>query len=348
MTQFKKRSHRAKERLETASPRFKWVFRACEAARTGGVEWPQHVFCATDAVEPLAVRELEKGGVLKQFLQLNTDEQITMFASGLMWASWRMTQGIYRFDDAVYDAVVQTEQAHKIPADMLRRLPEWCVYVETPGLTCDFGTGDTQLHGVWACFALNYNRELLMIYADVDGSEFDDIMPPTIHIDTSEETLEAGIKVVMSETGHSDPVLAAKLQNWLLPVVNLLLYLCADREIMHKNKVAEPANPQAKKTKKGWRLFPANTIKTWDVGVRIGAAIRQAQQASAMGAETGRTVRPHVRNAHWRTVVSGKMKDATGQPIPAEKRKRDLRWMPPMAVNVDDVGDLPAVIRKVK
>lgn len=261
MAQFKRRSHRAKTRLETASPRFRWMFDACEQARAGGVTWPQHVFCATNAAEELAVNELEKGGVLPQFLKLTTSEQITMFASGLMWASWRLTQGIYRFDPAIYDAVISTEQSQKIPADMLRRLPEWCVYVETPGLTCDFGTGETALHGFWACFAINYSRELLMIYADVDGSEFDDIMPPTVHIDTTADTIEDGVKIVMAETQSQNAKLAEKIDSWMRPLINLLLYLCADREITHKGKAEEPANPAPKKTKKGWRLFPAKTIK---------------------------------------------------------------------------------------
>lgn len=49
-------------------------------------------------------------------------------------AAWRMTQGIYRFDPAVFDAVRSTPVAGDIPADVLYRLPEWCVYIETPGM----------------------------------------------------------------------------------------------------------------------------------------------------------------------------------------------------------------------
>src|SRR5699024_6128032 len=53
-------------------------------------------------------------------------------------ATWRMTQGIYRFDPALIDAVLDTPIDGQIPARHLEMLPEWCVYVElldiSPGL----------------------------------------------------------------------------------------------------------------------------------------------------------------------------------------------------------------------
>lgn len=47
-------------------------------------------------------------------------------------AAWRMTQSIYRFDPNVFAAVWETPIEGDLPVDMLYRLPEWCVYVETP------------------------------------------------------------------------------------------------------------------------------------------------------------------------------------------------------------------------
>lgn len=348
MTQFKKRTHRAKTRLEAASPFFKWMFKACEQARIKGVDWPAHVFCTADAVEELAVTELEKGGALKHFLSLSTSEQINLFSCGLMFATWRMTQGIYRFDADIFNAVTQTKSRGKIPASVLRCLPQWCVYIETPGLTCDFGTGETQLHGFWALFALTHGRELLTIYTDVEGERFDDIMPPTIHIDTTADTIEQGIETVIAELGKTDDELAKKIDAWMAPLINLLLYLCADSEIMHKNKIEEPVNPRPKKTKKGWRLFQAPTIKSWDVGVRMGAAIRQATTNAEHSEKGGSKKRAHIRDAHWHTIVSGKRKDEDGNTIPTSQRNVELRWLPPTLVNADNSEELPATIRTVK
>jgi hypothetical protein len=49
--------------------------------------------------------------------------------------TWRYSLGVYRFDQAVYDALINTGLSDApMPADVLLRLPEWCVYIETPGL----------------------------------------------------------------------------------------------------------------------------------------------------------------------------------------------------------------------
>lgn len=51
----------------------------------------------------------------------------------LMLAAWRMTKGIYRYDMAIYDEVLDTPLDEALPCAILQSLPEWCVYVETPG-----------------------------------------------------------------------------------------------------------------------------------------------------------------------------------------------------------------------
>ena len=50
-------------------------------------------------------------------------------------AAWRVTQGVYRFDPAVAEAVAATPLEGELPTDLLYPLPEWCVYIETPGRT---------------------------------------------------------------------------------------------------------------------------------------------------------------------------------------------------------------------
>ena len=42
------------------------------------------------------------------------------------------------------------------------------------------------------------------------------------------------------------------------------------------------------------------------------------------------------------------MKREDGTDIPAAARKFSLRWLPPIAVNLDDVSELPATVRPVK
>jgi len=60
-------------------------------------------------------------------------ERIADVASVSALAAWRVSQGIYRFDPDLYQAIVSTELNGELPADLLTRLPEWCVYIELQG-----------------------------------------------------------------------------------------------------------------------------------------------------------------------------------------------------------------------
>ncbi|MFL9999371.1 hypothetical protein PQR34_49145, partial [Paraburkholderia sediminicola] len=61
-------------------------------------------------------------------------------------AGWRVTQGVYRFDPTLYNALIATPIEGKLPTELLSRLPEWTVYIETPGMRW---VGEP-LHGVFA------------------------------------------------------------------------------------------------------------------------------------------------------------------------------------------------------
>ena len=70
----------------------------------------------------------------------------------------------------------------------------------------------------------------------------------------------------------------------------------------------------------------------------------EPQDSSPSG---GGRLRPHIRRAHWHGFRTGAMKRADGTDIPTHQRQLNLRWLPPIPVNVQDVSELPAVIRKV-
>lgn len=350
-TQFKKRTHRAKNKLDSTPSHFKWAFDAAKSLRLEIDEIPTHVFVPSDQFFQFSVNELNQVGLANELQGFSESEQITIISSGMLWSAWRMTQGIFRFDDEIYKAVIQTDPPKKVPIHVLRELPHWCVYIETPGLICDFGAGKTDLFGFWAMFSYSSERELLMIFGDVDGDNYDPQMPPTIHIDTQYNDIESALTVVLGENKIIDKDQVESYSSWLYPVLNLLVYLCSYDDIHHKNQTEMPQNPQPKKTKKGPKLFPAQGVKTWDVGVRMGAAIRKAEQKAyeSQGESVGSKRRPHVRNAHWHTFLSGKRKDKDGNLIEASKRKREVRWMPPQFINIDD-DDIQstAVVRVVK
>ena len=359
--------HRAKEQLTAAAPAYRWMFAACEKARARAADWPAHIFVPQEealAELPETLRELGGQQAINDFAEYSLDEMLLVVAAGLTWASWRMTQGIYRFDPALYPHLIATEGGAAVPANVLMQLPEWCIYIETPGLKIPAlmeNRPDANLYGAWIRLDIDNDPgggPMLVITAD---SDLADPLIPLTQIVYLGGTVAAGIqasiqKVQQGPTKRDGKLYniesaAEKMRQWIGPVVNLALYLCAAPEFSRNGQAATPANPSPKKTKRGTKLFAADGPAVWDVGVRIGSALRaayQREQAGGDAAGDGHQVRPHMRRAHWHTVVSGKRKAADGSAIPAEKRRRELRWMPPIAVNVDDLNALPAVVRKVK
>ena len=83
---------------------------------------------------------------------------------GLFFAgAWRPGQDIIRFDQDVYESLVQTPFEGKLPADVFWRLPAWAVYIEAPGIT----TVEQQWDGFMAALEQDMNtgqRELRLLF----------------------------------------------------------------------------------------------------------------------------------------------------------------------------------------
>jgi hypothetical protein len=266
-------------------------------------------------------------------------------------AAWRVTQGIYRFDPDVYDAVTKTPVTGDLPHDILFNLPEWCVYIETPGMSF-LGL---PLVGFFACLEYDAGdgRKELRLVLDHTMPEYDRprLMSRVIHLGSwsLQESVERAMKeaeMVSRELFGSNvsfpPETAEIMQIDYAPLVSLVLYICSvNGEIGDGTR--QPVRPKPSKTKKGQRMFPAPRVTTWDVGVRMGAVLRkdkaQARESISGTSEKQRSSpRPHVRRAHWHGYWSG----------PKEgERKFTLRWMPPILVRGDG-GELPVTIKPVK
>lgn len=304
---------------------------------TGGIpDWPSWCFLPMAGSYAVVSAEL---GVSRIALPYIDD-----VARHAALAAWRVTQGIYRFDPAVFEAVRDTPVAGDIPHDVLYRLPEWCVYIETPEMIA----GDQRLHGAFVHLEhdANTGRPELRLLLDLDT----ELLPVPLHL--GPWSLEESLLRMVTEAGaqamaHGFPQPSAPAFTIVAPLVSLVLYVCSQAsEIGEPGR--QPHRPEAKRTKRGLQHFPADKPTTWDVGVRLGAALRRAYQAAQAGGGDGLGgVRPHIRRAHWHGFRSGPRLRADGTEIPAVDRAFDLRWMPPIAVNADG-SDMPAVIRKVR
>lgn len=350
--QFPPRSHRAREILAEVGRAYPSAWKQVDALRAmrdkGLPAWPEWCFLPLHGAYAVA----SGGG----------DQRVPFERShhtGIIGAlaAWRVTQGIYRFDPALYQGLIDTPLDRELPREPFYRLPEWCVYMETPELMWSVSGEERPIHGVWAHLDWDERgHDELRLVLDtarttrlaLDARQGCIPMPLILGEGTIADSIERVIASGAEQARAHGMKPAEELKDvqrfarTLWPILSLLLYLCAESaEIGDGRRV--PINPQPKRTRQGWRLFPTDTPTNWDVGVRIGAALRRAFQAEETNQDsipTGRHKRPHVRRAHWHTFLAG--------PEKAEERERRVKWLPPIPVNVDDPALLPSTIRPVE
>ena len=129
--------------------------------------------------------------------------------------SWRVTQGVYRFDQDLYEAVRGTPLEGDLPAAILYRLPEWCVYVETPGMQ------DGRLHGFFAHLEWDAKtgRHELRLLLDQE----DLLIPLPIHIGAwpLEEAMRRVGAEAAAQSGRTPPPME-ELTPEIAPILSLL------------------------------------------------------------------------------------------------------------------------------
>lgn len=281
--------------------------------------------------------------ILRESGRLTPQALVALSALG----AWRMTQGVYRFDPTLYEALVSTPLAGDLPCESLYRLPEWCVYLETPGLLLPGLTEGSGLpvEGAWAHLEHDANTGRPELRFALDVGDGRDLVPLALHLGAW--PLQEAVERMLGEAqrqglaaGLQAPPLggaAGVIRSVTQPLLSLLLYLCVDEPDLGGER--RPTNPVPVKTRRrGPKLIPASSPTTWDVGVRLGAAIRAAQgRERGPGDGTHASPRPHVRRAHWATYWTGP-KSAPQVPV--------VKWLPPIPVGAGD--ELPAVIRPVR
>jgi len=178
--------------------------------------------------------------------------------------AWRVTQGIYRFEPAVFDQVVEQGVPSGVSYEVLFQLPEWCVYVETPGLK----VVGRELRGFFAHVEYDFNESYpeLRLLLDTDKGLRGVCIPlarallkDVIDHTVSAAKSNAGVVALVSRRmpPESD-------RSLLDALVALLLHLCSERAEFGRN--GRPVKPKAVRTRKGVRHFPPEQVRIWSVG----------------------------------------------------------------------------------
>ena len=210
---------------------------------------------------------------------------------------WRYSQGIYRYDADLLAALAGSELSGDLPLNLFRRLPEWCVYIETPGLTWL----DAALHGFWAYldWDLNDQREELRLVMNTE----DGLFTQALHLGkwSIEEALQKTLEFTLGNSQYNnltrflnmDFLVQFSPLEELKPLISILLYLCSDEPDFDPLRTPQPrpSRPVLKQGKRGQYIFTPDKPKVFPVGVRVGPVLRHAFESEV----TGRTVKTHLR-----------------------------------------------------
>jgi hypothetical protein len=182
-------------------------------------------------------------------------------------AAWRVSQGIYRFDRDVFSALWETPIDEYINEEILFRLPEYCLYIETPGKTALGGN----LHGFGAHLEEDSNSKEaeLRLLLDMESGPW----PFPIHLGHGGlvEGIKQTIAVTLMHYPHQTQMpsaTAGDLFRELSPLISLVLYLCSENAEMASPRGSAPALYRLQKVKGGLRASrPTVTpIGTWPGG----------------------------------------------------------------------------------
>ena len=240
--------------------------------------------------------------------------------------TWRVTQGIYRFDPDLAKALIASPLVGAIPVEMLMKLPEWCLYIETP----DYHFNGKPLYGFFVHLEFDTNNSGTELRFLMDGDT--GLTPYVLHVgkwtiteamdrSTREASKQADSAAIDFNYEASRDVTESVAME-IRPLISLLMYLCSE-DPEYKGGAKTNGRPAPIKTKKGWRLFPPDKPKTVIVGATIGTALRAAEANS--GGVSGTSKRPHIRGGHWHGYWKGKRGEQT----------LSYRWLPPMAINIE-------------
>lgn len=254
---------------------------------------------------------------------------------------WRAGRGVYRFAREIYDALIHQPLTGNLPIECLYHLPEWAVYIETPGMmfgSCpmdgfiahlDYNLYSKDVDLQFAIFLHGYNQPRMIALPLAAGSLLD-AMNRTEEVDS--QFLDPEVRAHDKYPDYK-PAFSSMLQ--------LLLYLCSDEPDM-----PEIEHPKQRVSFSGSIRVPRE-VRVWDIGVRISSALRRgrgqtdASYQSEHDSSSHSSPRPHIRSAHGHTFWVGPRTES----FPT--RKPFIRWIPPIPINIDWKKPFPTTIKRV-
>ena len=222
-----------------------WESRGCGGAET----WPETCF----------VPRSFWGQILPVGLNCTSLERRIFIRTLASVGTWRLTQGVYRFDLTTSEEICATPHKGPLIGDNFLRAPNHGSYIVTSGLMI----GAVRVRGAFVHQDYDLERQcgFLCILLDLGGQliSFDILLDSR----TLEEALNRSMKhqietmepEIVSALMASGPNTGKELRKAVEAVVSLYLYLCAENADIGDG-TERRAKLQAKRTKRGYRFYP--------------------------------------------------------------------------------------------
>lgn len=304
--------------------------------------WPEWCYAPMSAALAVA----SKGYDLNK-LPIDIRMAMTSVAQAIFaMAPWRLSKEVYVIDEDLKDLLFEQNGELDVPDEILLQIPYPCFYVELPNT---YYRAD-KIHGFFVTLeydVTNGDKELKPVFLTDDG----DIFSYSIHIGakTIEESVDMLDKQALENTNGDKELKclalramqdSAETKIFLKQILQVILYILA------QNAEITPSSEQSFITKRGKTVKDKySEIRKWDVGIRVGAAIRQ-QKAKEQSKKKEykefehQSPRPHMRRGHWHHFW-------TGPKTQPEERKLILKWLSPMAIAANP-EDMPITFHEVK
>lgn len=255
-----------------------------------------------------------------------------------LWAEWRRTKTIYRFDEAFSTELDHTDQESlaSIPPDVLRYAPQRAVMFTLPR-EYTIGRLDVSVYNAVIAGVIDDVEQpyLAMTFFNLAEPE----RAPQAYASLSALSQD---RFFFHLTSYHDPGEAyedpeRQGHEMTRAAIQRYLYLCSPQPDFD-GTIPEPSSPV--KTKRGVRFFPASEPTEINVGIRLGALFQKSRgQREHEATGSGRHQRFHYRGAHWQRYRIGSRS--------AQEPHYRVRWKHGYFVNVDDRGD-EITVRPVK
>lgn len=254
--------------------------------------------------------------------------------------SWRKYKEIYTFDEDLSNMLIAQADDIEIPLDVLFSLPYPCIWIQA---TSNIGffvwfEDDVNTHIMeLRIFIVSENDGIIgnyMLHLKQGWTISDGVKDAVLQ---SEKFLNENTEINRKNKEKFKEGMFTENYDMISHFIQLILYICAENKDVQENEeqkaiTSRPANGSQPKD-------VYREIRKWDVGYRIGNAIRkydaekQRQGISHEGTGKGTTKRPHTRRGHYHHYWIGSNKD--------NSRRIILKWVAPMFINGDEDDIIP-------